>query len=77
VPFSLAQKCGSPPSFDVPKEETSKTRAELKGEALALSKYVGSAEIGGQIERERTAICQTLEKPDANRLDQCQAYIFA
>lgn len=79
TPFSAyAQQeiCGSPPSFDVKKEEADAIKGDLNGKAQALSKLVGNAELAGRIEKERKTIYQTSEGSEGNRKDAYLAYVF-
>lgn len=68
--------CGTPPSFDVRKEEADAIKGDLNGKAQALSKFLGNAELTGRIESERKTLYQTSEGSDANRKDAYLAYLF-
>jgi hypothetical protein len=68
--------CGSPPSFDVKKEEADAIKGDLTGKAEGLAKFLGEAELGGKIEKERKSIYQTSPESEANRKDEYLAYVF-
>jgi hypothetical protein len=74
--YSQSEKCGQPPSFAVTKEADESVKGDLSGKAQALSKYLGTAELGGRIESERKTIYQTSEASEATRKDAYLAYVF-
>jgi len=50
-------------------------KGEIKGKADAISKYLGSADLGGQIEMQRKTIYQTSDASEAARLDRYLFYV--
>jgi hypothetical protein len=74
--YSQAEVCGASPPFAVAKEEAEAVKGDLNGKAQALSKYLGTAELGGRIEKERKTIYQTSEGSEATRKDAYLAYLF-
>lgn len=67
--------CGPPPSEDVLKDVSSRTKTEIEGKAQAISKLVGSADLGGAIEIQRRSLYQTSDKSEAIRYDRYLAYV--
>jgi hypothetical protein len=74
--YAQTEACGAAPSFAVAKEEAEAVKGDLNGKAQALSKYLGTAELGGRIEKERKTIYQTSEGSEAVRKDAYLAYLF-
>lgn len=70
-----AAVCGPPPSPDVIKELNEKTKGDIEGKAQALSKYLGTGEIGGKIESERKTLYQTSNTSEATRNDRYLFYV--
>jgi hypothetical protein len=75
---SLAQHqvCGSAPEWDVKSENQEKIKGDLQGKAQALSKYIGSADLTGQIQTERQTIYRTTDQSEARRQDAYLAFMF-
>jgi hypothetical protein len=67
--------CGSPPPPEVQKEISDAKKADLEGKAQALSRFLGSGELGGKIESERKTIYQTTDQSEAIREDRYLAYM--
>jgi hypothetical protein len=61
--FAQAELCGSPPPTA---DETIK--GEIKGRVTALSKYLGSAELGGQAEILKKEVLSQYPRADATVL---------
>ena len=76
VAHAQQSDCGSPPSFDVKKEDAEAIKGELSGKAQGLAKFLGDAELAGRIERERKSIYQTFEGSEANRKEEYLYYMF-
>lgn len=70
--------CGPPPPPDVTKEISEDKKADLQGQAQALTKYLGSAELGGRIESERKTIYQTTnsQKPFGKTDIWCMLHVW-
>jgi hypothetical protein len=67
--------CGAPPSESVMKELSEKTKGDLEGKAQAISKFLGSADLGGKIETERKTLYQTSDSSEAVRNDRYLFYV--
>jgi hypothetical protein len=68
--------CGKPPEWEIKSQNTEKLKGDLQGKAQLLTKYLGSAELSGQIQTERQTIYQNSEQPEARRQDAYLAYMF-
>ncbi len=75
---SLAQHpvCGTAPEWDIKSENQEKLKGDLQGKAQALSKYIGSADLSGQIQTERQTIYKTTDQSEARRQDAYLAFMF-
>jgi hypothetical protein len=67
--------CGPAPSEAVTKELSEKTKGDLEGKAQAISKLLGSADLGGKIETERKTLYQTSDSSEAIRADRYLFYV--
>jgi hypothetical protein len=71
-----ASLCGSVPQLSGTLEHDEKLKGELQGKAQLLSRLVGEAELGGQIESSRRTIYQNSERYFAAQQDAYLAYMF-
>jgi hypothetical protein len=68
--------CGDPPSLPTVLENSESVKGELQGQANILSKLVGKAELGGQIETAKKTINQNSSEYFAAQKTAYLAYMF-
>ena len=68
--------CGVPPEFQSKSEDSERIAGDLKGKAEALSRLVGTAELGGQVTVERRNIYKSSDTGEAARKDAYLQFIF-
>jgi hypothetical protein len=71
-----AATCGSAPSLPSTVESDENVRGQLQGQANLLSKWVGKAELAGEVETARKQIYQSSTGYFAAYKDAYLAYIF-
>jgi len=75
--FAKYERCGDPPILVQDKsKESSSIVTNLDGKASALSKLIGSAELGGQIRTDRETIYKNNPPAEAQRQEAYLAYVF-
>jgi hypothetical protein len=68
--------CGPAPSLPTTANSSESLKGQLQGQAEFLSRLVGKAELGGQVEAARTSIYQTSDSFFAAQKDAYLAYMF-
>ena len=68
--------CGTAPALPTTADSDERIKGQLQGQADFLSKLVGNAELGGQVEAARKTIYQTSDKFFAAQKDAYLAYMF-
>lgn len=68
--------CGAVPSLPTSGETSESIKGQLQGQANLLTKYVGNAQLGGQIEAARKTLYQSSDKFFAAQKDAYLAYLF-
>jgi hypothetical protein len=68
--------CGKAPDWDIKSQDTDKLKGDLQGKAQLLTKYLGGAELSGQIQTERATIYKNTDESEARRQDAYLAYMF-
>ena len=68
--------CGPPPNLPVALESDENLKGTLKGQAEVLSRLLGKAELGGEIEAARKTLYQNSNEFYAAQKDAYFAYIF-
>jgi hypothetical protein len=74
--LSQEANCGAAPALPTSAEDSESLKGSLKGQADLLSKFVGKAELGGEIETAKKKIYQTTNKFFAAQKDAYLAYIL-
>jgi hypothetical protein len=68
--------CGRPPEWDIKSQDTESLKGDLQGKAQLLTKFLGSANLSGQIQTERETLYKNSDEPEARRQDAYLAYMF-
>ncbi len=68
--------CGPAPSLPTTANSSESLKGQLQGQAEFLSRLVGKAELGGEVEAARTSIYQTSDSFFAAQKDAYLAYMF-
>ena len=76
VPLQAQTLCGNPPEFSVKSEESESIKGDLQGKAQFLSRFVGDAELSGEIDSARRIIYQSADTIAAAQQDAYLAYMF-
>jgi hypothetical protein len=71
---TIQELCGPAPAFQSTSEINEQTKGEIQGKAQALSKFLGSGDIGGKVEQDRRNIYQSADKIAAAQQDAYYLY---